>query len=115
MQSRLENRGMNEILACAGAARKKTLVRLQWTAQALAGLAVASTAIATTTDTTFAGAQTLVHGWIHGSLGGVIRTASLIVGMGVAVRTQKLYVAVAVGLTVLFFPDVVEKIFGATL
>lgn len=104
---------MKQLLAYTQFSR--SVIRGQYLCKAVIVVALASSAAATTTDTTFLAAQTTVHGWIHGSLGAVIRTGSLLVGMAVAVRTQRIYVAVAVGLTVLFFPDVVETIFAGTL
>jgi len=79
-------------------------------------LALTSAALATTsTDTDFAGAIGKLQDWTNGTMGGVLKLSAMLVGMGVAVRTGKLYVPLGVAIAVYFSAGIVDGVFGATV
>ena len=67
------------------------------------------------TDADFVDIADKLVSWTQGTLGTVIRMGSLFVGMALAIKTQRLPDPISVALVSLFFPDVVETIFGAVV
>ena len=80
----------------------------------LLGMAFASFAAATvSSDAQFLDISTKLVSWCQGTLGSILRLGSLIIGMAIAVKTQRLPVPIFVTLTSVYFPEVVETVFGA--
>lgn len=77
----------------------------------VAGLAAATVS----TDTDFVVVSDQIRSWTQGTLGSVIRLGSLLIGLCLAIKTQKLPIPISVTLVSIYFPDVVETIFGAVV
>ncbi len=77
-------------------------------------LSVASIASATvSTDSDFLAVADQIRSWTQGTLGSVIRLGSLLIAMSLAIKTQRLPIPITVTLVSIYYPDVVETIFGA--
>jgi hypothetical protein len=88
--------------------------RIRHIAVLLIASSLASLAAATvSTDSDFVAVSDQIRSWTQGTLGSVIRLGSLLIGMCLAIKTQRLPIPISVTLVSIYFPDVVETIFGA--
>ncbi len=76
---------------------------------------VASAGATVSADVEFESIVTQLVSWIQGSLGGVIKIASLLIGVSLAIKTQRLPIPISVTLVTFYVPEVVESIFGAVV
>lgn len=82
----------------------------------LIACSVAALAAATvSTDSDFVAVSDQFRSWTQGTLGSVLRIGSLLIGMCLAIKTQRLPIPISVTLVSIYFPDVVETIFGAVV
>ena len=84
----------------------------------LAAMLLSSMAMATTTDTTFLSAQTMITSWVTGSYGKLIAVGGVMVGLGVWIFTKKgdfAIAAVAIALFASLAPAILVNIFGVTM
>lgn len=80
------------------------------------GLLLASAVSASvSTDTDFLDIATKLVSWSQGTLGSVLRLGSILIGMALAIKTQKLPFPLSVTLVSIYFPEVVDTIFGAVI
>lgn len=75
----------------------------------------ATVAWTATTDVAFVGIATQIAAWTQGTLGATIRLGALLVGFGLAVKTQRLPIPLSFVLATIYFPQVVDTIFAATI
>jgi hypothetical protein len=78
-------------------------------------LLAAAASASVSTDSDFVDVAAKISSWSKGTLGSILRLGSLLIGSALAIKTQRLPIAMAVALVSVYFPDVVDVIFGAVV
>ena len=73
----------------------------------------AAASASVSTDADFIDISDKLVSWSQGTLGTVLRMGSLLIGMALAIKTQRLPIPISVTLVSIYFPDVVDTVFGA--